>query len=109
MTMSVSAGGILLDQPHALLHRQKRNNSSQNPQPDAHIVAMTFLSLPAMRVTVRMTVTVVVTLATMVMVRLDGMRNQMQERIAQQATGSERQQGFQPGLHLFGVVQRDGE
>lgn len=72
MTMAVPPWGILLDQPNALLHSQKRNNPSQNPQSNAHIVAVTFLT-----VRVPMGMTVIVTLATMMVMRLDGMRNQV--------------------------------
>lgn len=109
MTMSVSSGGILLDQPHALLHSQERNNSRQNPQSNTHIVTVTFfLAILTVRVTVSVRMSVAVAIA-VVVVRLDGMRNQMQKRIAQQSSGGERQQGFQPRLHLFGVVQRDGK
>lgn len=113
VTMPVSmSSGVLLDQPHQLLHRQKGNNSRQHPQSNAHIVTMSFLSFLPMRMTVtvtmRMPVPMIVALAVMT-VRLNGVRNQMQEGIAQQSTGGKRQQGLQPGLHLLRVVQRDGK
>lgn len=100
------SSGILLDQPHQLLHRQKRNNSRQHPQSNAHIMPMSFL--PMRMVTVTMTMPMIVTLSVMA-VRLNSVRNQMQKSITQQPTGSECQQGLQPGLHLLRVVQRDGE
>lgn len=89
MTMSMSmSSGILLDQPHQLLHRQKRNNPGQHPQSNAHIVAMSFLAFLPVRmvpVTVTMRMSMIVTLAVMA-VRLNGVRNQMQESITQQTT-----------------------
>lgn len=88
MTMSMTmSSGILLDQPHQLFDRQKRNNPGQHPQSNAHIVAMSFLTLLPVRmsVTVTMRMSMIMSLA-VVAVRLNGVRNQMQESITQQAT-----------------------
>lgn len=73
---------------------------------------MSFLSFLPVRMTVtvtmRMSMPMIVTLA-MMTVRLNSVRNQMQEGITQQSTGGKRQQGLQSGLHLLRVVQRDGK
>lgn len=69
---------------------------------------LTFLPVRMVPVTMRMTMTVIMTLTVMA-VRLNSVRNKMQKSITQQTTGSECQQCLQPGLHLLRVVQRDGE
>lgn len=65
-------------------------------------------------VAVTMAVAVIMPMAmpmtvTIVRVWLDGMGNQVEERIPEQSTGGESEQRLQPRLHFFRVVQRDGE
>lgn len=105
MTMSVSSGGFLLDQPDALFHCQKNNDSGQYPESNAHIVtvAVLFFSLSV----VAMAVTMTVAILPMMAVRLDRVGNQVQESIAQQSTRGEGEQRLQPWLHFLGVIQRN--
>lgn len=105
--MSVSPS-ILLDQSNGFFHRQEHYDSSQDPQTHAHIVAVSFLTVVTMAVTVPMSVAMPMAILSM-RVRLDGMGDQMEESITEQTAGSKGQQGLQPRLHLFRVIQRDSK
>lgn len=71
-------------------------------------MAVSFLSVVTMTVTVPVSVTVPMAILS-VRVRLDGVGDQMEESITEQTAGSKGQQGLQSRLHLFRVIQRDSK
>lgn len=82
-TMAMPVPGITLDQTDKFFNRQKNDYSGQHPQSHTHIVPVAFVF--SFAVTMPMTV-VIVSVAmpmamTIVRVWLDGVGNQVKERI----------------------------
>lgn len=74
------------------------------------IVTMPMVIVVVVIVAVVIVVMVVgVVITSVVVVRGDGVRNEMEEGITQEATGSKAEQDFEEGLVVFGILKRDAE
>lgn len=104
-----------LGQSHKLLHRQKGHDPCQHPQADDHVLHVIVTMVMVMAVIVvgvaviMVGVVVIVVPAPMMVVRGDGVWDEVQEGVAQETPRGKAEQDLQEGGVVPGVLQRDAE
>uniref|UniRef100_A0A6B0V067 Secreted protein n=1 Tax=Ixodes ricinus TaxID=34613 RepID=A0A6B0V067_IXORI len=102
--LAVTVPVATLDHAHELLDHQERQDAGENPEPHAHVVGAVSVAFVSVVV-----VSVAVGCVVLVAVRHQGVRDEVEERVAQQSARSEAEQHLEQRFVARPAVDRDKE